>query len=148
MALATFTGRVTDFSRTPFTTSEGLQLRVMPTESAYGGLGLLARKPIPVSVASDGTFSVRLETSSSTRPGVLYSLQARWLGETGWAEWVKFRAPVGGGNIADLVDLAVPSVGGIFYGYGPPPAGVPATSIYIDISGAKPVVYGPEGANI
>ena len=147
MALATFTGRVTDFSRKPFATSEGLQLRVMPAESAYGGLGILARKPIPVSVASDGTFSVRLETSSSTRPGVLYSLQARWLGETGWAEWVKFRAPVGGGNIKDTIDLPLPP-GAIAYGYGPPEKHGISTGIYIDISGGTPVLYAPEGARV
>ena len=146
MALATFTGRVTDFSRTPFTASEGLQLRVMPAESAYGGLGILARKPIPITVTTNGTFSVSLETSSSTRPGVLYSLQARWLGETGWAEWAQFRATAGGGNLKDIVALP-PSTGAIAYGSGPPPADF-AGGFYLDISGTKPVLYAREGKGI
>ena len=146
MALATFTGRVTDFSRKPFATSEGLQLRVVPAESAFGGLGILARKPIPVTVAANGDFTVNIETSSSTRPGVLYSLQARWLGETGWAEWAQFRATAGGGNLKDIVALPVPA-GAIAYGFGPPPPDF-GGGFYLDISGNKPVLYAREGKGI
>ena len=146
MALDSFTGRVTDFARQPFTTTEGLSLRVVPAESAFGGLGILARKPIPVTVAANGEFTVKLETSSSVRPCVLYSLQARWLGETGWAEWAQFRATAGGGNLKDIVALPVPA-GAVAYGFGPPPPDF-AGGFYLDISKTKPVLYGREGKGL
>lgn len=150
MARYTYTGRLTDFGRSPFPTATP-RLYVQPVQPGYGGLGLLSDRRIPVTLASDGSFSVQLEASASVRPEARYELICEWLDTSGnpqgYSRWALFRAPVGGGNIADLVDLAAPSVGGIFYGYGPPPAHLRVDSIYLDISGAKTKIYGREGAN-
>lgn len=146
MALDTYSGRVTDFSRKPFTSSEELKLQVVPEQSGYGGLGILAKKPIPVTVAPNGSFSFQLETTDSVRPrgAAMYHIQAKWLHETGWTDWVTFRATAGGGNIKDIVNLPAPP-GSIAYGYGPPPPDFRG-GFYLDISGTKPVLWVPEGS--
>lgn len=152
MARYTYTGRLTDFKRAAIPSGASPQLYVRPVQPGYGALGLLSDRRIPVTLASDGSFSVHLEASSSVRPEARYEIICEWLDATGipqgFSRWAVFRAPAGGGNIADLVDLPIPSVGGILYGYGKPPASIPSNCIYLDISGSKPVIYGPKGANV
>ena len=151
MARYAYTGRLTDFKRSVIPSGAAPRLYVQALQPAYGGLGLLANRRIPVALETDGSFSVSLEASSSVRPEARYELVAEWVGNAGvpqgYSRFAVFRAPIGGGNIADLVDLPAPSVGGILYGYGPPPAGIPTNCIYLDLSGVNPVVHGPEGAN-
>lgn len=152
MARYTYTGRLTNFARGTIPAGAEPRLYVKPVQPGYGGLGLLADRRIPVTLESDGSFSVRLEASNSVRPEALYELICEWLDQSGnpqgFSRWALFRAPVGGGNIADLVDLAPPSGVQLMYGYGPPPSSIPANTIYLDISGSKPVIYGPEGGQV
>lgn len=149
MARYTYTGKLTDFGRTPFPASANVELRVVPVQPGYGGDGLLSDRAIPVTVATDGSFSVRLESSASVRPEALYKLQARWLAteEKNWSDWAVFRAATGGGNIAELAQLPTPAWA-IAYGWGPPAKNGITAGLYIDISGVTPVLYAPEGAKI
>lgn len=146
MALETYTGRVTDFSRKAFNTAQQLDLRVVPTQAGFGGGGLLSDREIPVSVATNGDFTFQLEGSTSVRPVAEFALEARWLDSQAksWSRWAVFRAAAGGGNIKDIVSLPAPP-GSIAYGFGPPPSDFRG-GFYLDISGTKPVLWVPEGS--
>lgn len=147
MTVYTFTGRLTDYGGAPFPNAVP-ELWVEPERPGYSATGIMADKRIPVTVASDGSFSVQLEASSTVSPEAIYLLRCEWHDPGGprtWAEWARFRAPVGGGNIGDLNTAPQPSWS-IAYGYGPPPAGV--TGLYIDVSGATAQLYAPEGGRV
>lgn len=107
MTLYTYTGKVTDFSRSPMPTADGLGLWVVPTRPAMSASGVMWEKAIPVTVAANGDFSVKLEASSQVRPaGLIYKLHARWLHSNqpppGWSD-IHFLARRGGGNIGDML---------------------------------------------
>lgn len=148
MGRYTYTGKLTNFGRSPFPNSTSVNLWVEPKTPGFASTGLMADRRIPVTVESNGDFSVRLEASASVRPEVTYLLRAEWFESgtlLGWTEW-PFRAAVGGGNISDAIELPV-GKWQIAYGYGPPPAYITA-GLYLDISGENPVLYAPEGAGI
>ena len=147
MALYTYTGKLTDFTGTPFPGAQP-RLWVEPDGSGFSGDGVLATKRIPVAVASNGNFSVQLEASATVRPEAIYLLKCEWLdGDTvlGWTDWARFRAPAGGGNIGELNQAPQPPWS-IAYGFGPPPPGI--TGLYIDITGPTAVLYAPEGGRV
>ncbi len=148
MTVYTYTGKLTDYGGAPFPGARP-SLYVTPVEAGFTNTGVLARKRIPVTVASNGNFSVQLESSAAVKPEAIYVLTCVWLNTDGGAaessEWARFRAAVGGGNIGELAQT--PSTPwAISYGYGPPPRGL--TGLYIDISKANPVLYAPEGGRI
>lgn len=111
MTLYTYTGKVTDFSRDPMPTAEGLSLWVIPTRPAMSASGVMLEKPIPITVASNGDFSVQLEASDHVRkPGLIYKLHATWLKNNAPPTWwsdIHFFARVGGGNVGDMLATSI-----------------------------------------
>lgn len=105
MAKYSYTGRLTDFSETPFPGAIP-ELVVRPEREAFGTTGLLASRDIRVTVDSTGTFSVDLVASVDMSPASGYVLVCNWLDAggvaRGWSEW-KFNAVIGGGPIKDSV---------------------------------------------
>lgn len=147
MALNTYVGRLTDARRTRFTSSFNGQLYVAPLSTGSGPTGLISDRWVPITVDPDtGDFSMRIESSDSVRPPMLYSIYFSWqeAGVNQWSEWARFRAYPGGGNIRDMVDAATPTVG-ITYGYGPPTKNTPHGA-YIDVSGETPGLYFYDGS--
>lgn len=100
MATATYTGKLTDFAEAPFPDAEP-SLTVRPKHDGFGPQGLLSTRRIPVTVASNGTFSFELTPSASVLPPQSYILRCDWLGGFGYSEW-EFEARAGGGNIKDM----------------------------------------------
>lgn len=143
MAVYTYTGRLADFGGKPFPSALPV-LWVEPEQAGFSEDGALARKRIPVTVASNGTFSVDLAASSSVMPEAIYILRCEWFdGDTsiGWSEWARFRAPVGGGDIGADNSSPIPSWA-ILYGMKPPPDYL-NNGLYIQIDGAEALLYGP-----
>lgn len=106
MAVYTYTGKLADFGEAPFPNAFP-RLWVSPVRDAFSPEGVVAAKRIPVTVASDGTFSVVLEASIDLIPPTTYSLRCEWLSSAddpdprGWAQW-DFTAQIGGGPIATM----------------------------------------------
>lgn len=71
MATYTYTGKLTDFGEAPFPNAHP-RLWVEAREPALGLHGPLAPRRIPVTVASNGTFSVQLIASVDTVPTAQY----------------------------------------------------------------------------
>lgn len=105
MATYTYTGKLTDFGEAPFPNATP-KLWVEATEPAFGPTGALSTRRIPVTVTSNGDFSVDLIPSVDTSPTVFYKLRLEWLHAdgniAGWNEW-QFTAVQGGGQIKDMV---------------------------------------------
>lgn len=145
MATATYTGKLTDFGESPFPGAVP-KLWVEAEKPGVGPSGPLATRRIPVTVASNGNFTVALVPSVLVQPVAKYVLRLEWVNTSGvmqgTSDWL-FTARPGGGHIRDMIDTPIlPWV--IAYGYGPPPSGI-TTGIYIDISGVNPVLYAPPG---
>lgn len=105
MAVYTYTGKLTDFGESPFPSAMP-RLWVEPLRDAFSPSGPSAAKRIPVTVASDGTFSVDLTASIDLIPPTAYSLRCEWLESdtgtpVGWAQW-DFTAQPGGGPVATM----------------------------------------------
>lgn len=101
MATATYTGDLTDFAEAPFPTAVP-KLTVYPKQDGFGAKGLLSTRRIPITVASNGSFSFQLVPSAQTLPPQSYILRCEWLGsDYGYSEW-EFTAAVGGGNIKTM----------------------------------------------
>lgn len=105
MVVYTYTGKLTDFGAAPFPSAMP-RLWVSPARDAFAPSGLAAAKRIPVTVASNGSFSVDLEASIDLNPPTTYSIRCEWLDTDsgtpiGWAQW-DFTAQIGGGPIATM----------------------------------------------
>lgn len=104
MAVYSYTGKLTDFGEAPFPNAVP-KLWVEPLQDAFSPSGPAAAKRIPVTVASNGTFSVDLIASVDLVPPTAYSLRCEWLDPdqqaVGWAQW-DFTAQPGGGPIATM----------------------------------------------
>lgn len=129
MATYTYTGRLTDFGEAPFPDAKP-RLWVEARVPAFGPNGPLAPRRIPVTVASNGDFTVDLVASVDTNPTVEYVLRVEWLHVdeeiSGWSEW-PFTAVIGGGQIKDMGPGAPLSV----WFVGPPwPANTPPGFYY------------------
>lgn len=105
MASYTYTGKLTDFSETPFPSAQP-KLWVEPEREAMTKTHALATKRIPITVASNGSFSVDLVPSADLTPPTRYRLRVEWLDNAtliGWTDWL-FTALIGGGSIGDMTD--------------------------------------------
>lgn len=120
MAVYTYTGKLTDFGEAPFPSAMP-RLWVEPLRDAFSPSGPSAAKRIPVTVASNGTFSVDLTASIDMVPPTTYSLRCEWLdpdsgSAIGWAQW-DFTAQIGGGPIATMPGVLTR----VWYDTTPPP---------------------------
>ena len=148
MSLETYTGRLTDFGGSPFPNATP-RLWVEPERAGLTEGGVLAEKRIPIPLDPNGNFTVKLHASSSVRPEAIYLLRCEWLdGDTllGWSEIARFRAPVGGGDLGEIILEGTPPWA-ITYGFGPPPDEIRG-GIYIDITGPDGVLYLPREGRI
>lgn len=106
MAVYTYTGKLTDFGEAPFPNAIP-RLWVAPMQDAFSPVGPAAAKRIPITVASNGSFSVELEASVDLIPPTRYTLRCEWLQSAddpdprGWAQW-DFTAQIGGGPISTM----------------------------------------------
>lgn len=104
MAVYSYTGKLTDFGESPFPAAVP-NLWVEAHRDAFSPSGPAAAKRIPITVASNGTFSVDLIASIDLVPPTQYSLRCEWLDPNqqtvGWAQW-DFTAQPGGGPIATM----------------------------------------------
>lgn len=107
MATYTYTGRLTDYGEAPFPDAKP-RLWVEVREAGFGPSGPLAPRRIPVTVASNGNFSVELVASVDTVPPARYTLRLEWLHAdgnlAGWTEW-QFNAAPGGGVLKPDKDV-------------------------------------------
>ena len=90
------------------------KLWVQPERDAFSPTGPSAAKRVPVTLESDGTFSVNLVASIDLVPPTRYSLRCEWLDvdsgtAIGWAQW-DFTALPGGGPIATMPDAVLTRV--------------------------------------
>lgn len=104
MAIATYSGRLSDFAEEPFP-SASPRLFVLAERDAFGPTGALSRRQIPVAVNALGEFSFDVVPSADTAPPTRYRLICEWLdvdqAVIGWSEWA-FTAAVGGGPISEM----------------------------------------------
>lgn len=150
MARYDYTGRLTNAQRLVFNASRNAQLYVQPKQPGVGPIGLITDQRIPVAVDPDtGAFTMQLEATASVVPPMLYQIVCEWMqdGQNHWSVWAEFRALVGGGAIADMHygNLLGPALA---WGFGPPEEHGVTNAAYIDVSGAKPVLYLPEGSRV
>lgn len=145
MVLVTVTGNAWDMSRQAFPAGVLPELWFCP-ERAGVTSALFADVEVKANLTlSTGAFSVALESI----PGVAYvpilrtvrnpqepQPERRSLDEHRWPAIF----PGSGGNIGALMPFA--PINGITFGDGPPPASYRDVA-YLDISGVKPVLYGP-----
>lgn len=81
-------------------------------------------------------------------PASTYTLTADWDAGMQLDVITGLRVPATGGNIADLIiATGRANPGTVMFGYGPPPESL-TNVLYIDISGADPVLYAPSNGGI
>lgn len=108
MAVYIYTGKLTDFGEAPFPEANP-RLWVEPEADAFSPSGPAAAKRIPITVATNGNFSVDLTASADLIPPAKYSLRCEWFaadatgqdGLIGWSQW-NFVAAYGGGEISTM----------------------------------------------
>lgn len=139
MSTAVVSGTLSDFGLDPIA---GLypEIEFRPSGPAAGSAGrLLVSEPVRATPASDGTFTVNLQTTDDLLPvGVHYKIEIRWLDSAGKyikadsPDW-KLKVPSGGGSIADLLKLPIGS-GFVIYSPTAPPTwvGILATWFQLD----------------
>jgi hypothetical protein len=107
--LATVTGTLTDFGLAALA-AYSPQLIFTPSGPAINTTSLLGTRPITVTPAADGTFTVTLATTEDMQPATWYTISAQWLNSTGgyigrdFPEWQLF-VPTAGGNITALLSI-------------------------------------------
>jgi hypothetical protein len=104
MALATFTGPLTDFGLGAISTT-GLEVLFVPNDTGATATGrMLLKDPIAATI-SVGTYTVQLHTTDDIFPvGAHYTLRVKRLGAMLFdrPSW-KLYAPAGGGSILDML---------------------------------------------
>ena len=145
MALVTITGRVGDHSRNAAGAEQELLFR--PRGPQIVASIMQAAVESSVAPSSLGAFSIEVEGDT------WYTPVLRWLVDPsqgaltpekrayGHEEWPDVYSG-DGGPIGTLPQNPI-QIGGVWYGYGPPPEWV-SGALYVDISGVKPVFYAPE----
>lgn len=149
MALVTLTGRVGDHSRNPAGAEQELLFR--PRKPQIVASIMQAGVESITTPSSQGAFSIEVEGNT------WYTPVLRWLTDSsqsslapekrayGYEEWPDVYSG-DGGPIGTLPQNPI-QINGVWYGYGPPPEWV-AGALYVDISGVKPVFYGPANGGI
>lgn len=114
MSLYLYNGLLTDVASVPIG-GWFPEMAIRPVVEAFGPDGLVSEVPVPITVASDGSFSVQLIPSGELTPtaggspGVDYIIsvgrfelgddnQTSWHGTDSW----RFTAVAGGGNIGGM----------------------------------------------
>jgi hypothetical protein len=127
--MATVTGTLNDFSLSSLA-SYSPRIIFTASEPAASPARLLSTRPVTVTPAASGAFTVELHPTTQLRPaGVHYTIRIEWLDADGGfvgvdiAGWKLF-VPDSGGDITDLTD-ASPGSSLIWVGLVPPP-GTPA----------------------
>ena len=134
-----------------------IRANVIFTPSRRGAIGpdgiLVSRVVVPFSEINPttGVGVAVLAQTTLLRPETHFIVSIEWVdaAPSGWAEinW-PLRVHAGGGNLADLLQLAPPA-GSFMLGHGAPPPGVPpAGTFYVDLAtpGDKLNIYGEAGA--
>jgi len=80
--MATVTGTLTDFGLAALTAFQPTLIFTADSPAVTTG-GVLSARPIRVTPASDGSFTVDLVASSFTTPEVTYTLRIEWLDSAG-----------------------------------------------------------------
>lgn len=149
MAKVTITGTVGDHSRKPAGAEQELML--VPRKSQIVASILQAGVESVTKVEPSGAFSIEVEGNTWYRPVL------RWLVDPSqismppemraleYAEWPEIYSG-DGGTIGTLPQNPI-QIGGVWYGYGPPPAWVDG-ALYVDISGRKLEFYAPANRGI
>lgn len=109
MALATFTGPISDFGLNTISTT-GLSVLFIPNDTGTTSAGrMMPKNPIPATI-SGGNYTVQLMSTDDIFPiGAYYSLRIQQLGVILFdqPDW-KLHAPAGGGSLLDM--LAPPTM--------------------------------------
>jgi hypothetical protein len=97
--------------------------------SSVGDGLLLASRPVSVQTLTNGTFTVKLATTTNLRPDTWYQISISWLEESDGYTNVSYpgfqlRVPDDGGALADLID-AEPTGRMTWIGTSEPPDAVP-----------------------
>lgn len=149
------TANVRDWGFAPFPASEMLRLRFVPSTGAVGGNTILPQREQTATPNASGVVTVTLAQTTNTIPASHFKIIAEWFQQHPILGWVlsgfseipgELHVPAQGGNIIDLMNMVAPP-GSILYGFGPPPSSLTGVA-YIDISGAKPVLYAPQNASV
>ena len=108
MATAAVTGTLSDFGLQPIA-DQYPEIEFIPSGPAVASGGrLLITEPVSVKPASNGSFTVNLQTTDELVPvGTYYKMSVRWLDGEEYIRadspnW-KLGVPSGGGAIADLI---------------------------------------------
>lgn len=145
------TGTLTDIGLAPLAAFSPV-VRFTPSEPAVSADGkLFASKPVEVTPASNGAFSVTLATTDGVVPTAAHwVLSIGWRNPDGYTTGSGFypwdmptwpiRVPAAGGLLADMLDVRASS-DQVWVGATPPPEGRDY-QFWIDISGANPVLKG------
>jgi hypothetical protein len=141
--MAIVSGTLTDYGFNPL---QGLMPRVVFTgsQAARSSTRLFSTRPIVVTPAANGAFSVNIATTVGLIPDTWYTVSIRWLDPndpsgTGLDVLLgRIRVPIEGGNLGDLFDGGAPS-GLIWIGITPPPEGF-GYSWWIDTNGGTPTL--------
>ena len=124
------TGTLADIGLDPLAGFQPI-LRFRPNAPAASATGVIfPTKPVDVTPASDGSFSVDLASTDDVLPGnAHWRLTIEWLSPDGYgsggysasdhASW-KIRVPAGGGLLADMLDVP-PRVDAVWVDIVPPP---------------------------
>lgn len=113
MALVTITGTLSDLGLVSLAAFNP-EIRLVPHRASFKGAKFLSTKPVVAIPASNGAFSMQVESLEDTRPYTRATLQAWWQepgkpGEQGWnsVDLIEdFQIPPGGGAIGDIAGLA------------------------------------------
>lgn len=104
--MATVTGTLKDFNLGALAAFMPV-ITFRPSGPGVTPTSLLASKPVRVTPATDGSFTVNLAPTDDVRPARWYEITIEWQSagvptQYDFADW-KLTVPAAGGNIADLV---------------------------------------------
>ncbi|MGX1932035.1 hypothetical protein [Microbacterium resistens] len=153
--MAVVTGNIETWGLAPYGVDERLLIGFWPSSAAAVVNTILPLRTEKVAPNANGYFTATLAATTNLVPDAWYTIRAEWFQQnpitgtwdvTGWSELPgKLRVPVGGGNIATLLERP-PVPGSIVVGTGAPPPN--DTRVWIDWSDvtAEGVrVYAPGG---
>lgn len=149
MALVTITGKAVDHSRAPVGFHHELVFR--PRKSQIVSSIMEAAVESKADIQANGDFEVTLEGDTWYVPELRWLpdedqfLQQPMMRALGSVEWPAIFSAAGG-PIGGLPQDPI-QIGGVWYGYGPPPDYL-SGALYADISGMKMRVYAPANGGV